>query len=147
MAAHQRHSAGSPSTVVGCNTRRYHGLLVAATLPPVGRIMTLSRLGEILILDGDRAALHELAVNQFRDNFHPRGDQYLRNVSSSTTPRTGTTRSTASASPRNCRSRGSKTSVGMRYTIEPADSRASQLPLVPFCALRDFHCDCATRTG
>src|SRR5207253_2880540 len=29
------------STVVGCNTRRYHGLLCAATTPPVGRVMTL----------------------------------------------------------------------------------------------------------
>ena len=36
------------STVVGCNTRRYHGLLVAATLPPVGRVMAVNRVGEIL---------------------------------------------------------------------------------------------------
>src|SRR5207247_5442907 len=36
------------STVVGCNTRRYHGVLVAATLPPVGRVMALNRIGEIL---------------------------------------------------------------------------------------------------
>src|SRR5829696_2291513 len=33
----------SSSTVVGCNIRRYHGLLVAATLPPVGRVMLLNR--------------------------------------------------------------------------------------------------------
>ena len=36
------------STVVGCNTRRYHGLLIAATMPPVGRVATLSRLAEML---------------------------------------------------------------------------------------------------
>jgi hypothetical protein len=29
--------AFSSSTVIGCNTRRYHGILVAATTPPVGR--------------------------------------------------------------------------------------------------------------
>src|SRR5271156_2182530 len=28
-------------TVAGCQTRRYHGLLVAAALPPVARIMLL----------------------------------------------------------------------------------------------------------
>src|SRR6476660_9177959 len=39
------------STVVGCNIRRYHGLLVAATLPPVGRVMLLNRIGEILKVD------------------------------------------------------------------------------------------------
>src|SRR5436309_15833071 len=42
-------------TVVGCNTRRYHGLLVAATLPPVGRIVALNRLGEQLVRDGHDA--------------------------------------------------------------------------------------------
>ena len=47
------------STVVGCNIRKYHGLLVAATMPPVGRMMTLSRLSEMLIIDGDPRA-HEL---------------------------------------------------------------------------------------
>jgi len=32
------------STIVGLNTRRYHGLLVAATKPPVGRVVMLSKL-------------------------------------------------------------------------------------------------------
>src|ERR1700679_472441 len=62
------------STVVGCNTRRYHGLLCAATLPPVGRVMLLSRLGEILTLDQNNQSL-EFSVNQFGNIFHPRGDQ------------------------------------------------------------------------
>jgi glycogen debranching enzyme len=30
-------------TINGCNTRRYHGLLVAATKPPVGRLVLLSK--------------------------------------------------------------------------------------------------------
>jgi hypothetical protein len=33
------------STIVGLNTRRYHGLLVAATKPPVGRMVMLSKRG------------------------------------------------------------------------------------------------------
>jgi len=40
------------STIVGLNTRRYHGLLVAATKPPVGRIVLLSKLEETLIVNG-----------------------------------------------------------------------------------------------
>lgn len=40
------------STIVGLNTRRYHGLLVAATQPPVGRYVLLSKLEETLLLDG-----------------------------------------------------------------------------------------------
>src|SRR5215218_9573727 len=68
------------STVVGCNTRRYHGLLCAATLPPVGRIMALSRIGELLKIDHSEV-MHELAINQFPTNFHPHGDQYLKRFS------------------------------------------------------------------
>ena len=65
-------------TVVGCNTRRYHGLLCAAMMPPVGRIMLLNRLGEIIRLDGKEDRLLEFSVNQFGEIFHPRGDKYLR---------------------------------------------------------------------
>jgi glycogen debranching enzyme len=35
------------STVVGLNTRRYHGLLFAATKPPVGRMVLLAKVEEI----------------------------------------------------------------------------------------------------
>ncbi|QDU72779.1 amylo-alpha-1,6-glucosidase [Mucisphaera calidilacus] len=35
-------------TIAGCNTRRYHALLVAATTPPVGRVIALSQLLEQL---------------------------------------------------------------------------------------------------
>src|SRR3954462_10367755 len=68
----------SSGTVVGCNIRKYHGLLIAATTPPVGRMNTLARLGEQVIIDANASQPHELAVNQFRDNFFPRGEQYLR---------------------------------------------------------------------
>ena len=40
------------STIVGLNTRRYHGLLVAATKPPVGRVVMLSKLEETFFIDG-----------------------------------------------------------------------------------------------
>ena len=39
------------STIVGLNTRRYHGLLVAATKPPVGRVVLLSKLEETLFIE------------------------------------------------------------------------------------------------
>src|SRR5213080_2354800 len=70
--------AFASSTVVGCNTRRYHGLLCAATLPPVGRVMALSRVGEIVFTDDRPGQMQELSINQFGNDFHPRGDRYLR---------------------------------------------------------------------
>lgn len=41
------------STILGCcNTRKYHGLLVYSSLPPLGRNLILSRFEEILTLEG-----------------------------------------------------------------------------------------------
>jgi glycogen debranching enzyme len=62
-------------TVNGCNTRRYHGLLVAATKPPVGRFVLLSKLEETLIIDGRR---YELGTNRYPGVVHPQGFQYLK---------------------------------------------------------------------
>jgi predicted glycogen debranching enzyme len=63
----------SSSTITGLNTRRYHGLLVAATKPPVGRILMLSKLEETLIVNGRR---YELSANQYPNAVHPQGYKY-----------------------------------------------------------------------
>jgi predicted glycogen debranching enzyme len=63
------------STIVGLNTRRYHGLLVAATKPPVGRYVLLSKLEETLLLDG-RA--FDLSANLYPSVVHPQGFRYLK---------------------------------------------------------------------
>jgi len=60
----------SSSTITGLNTRRYHGLLTAATTPPVGRLILLSKLEETLIIDGRR---YELSTNQYPGAVHPQG--------------------------------------------------------------------------
>jgi predicted glycogen debranching enzyme len=58
------------STIVGLNTRRYHGLLTAATKPPVGRVVLLSKFEEAVILDGRR---YDLSTNQYPGAVHPQG--------------------------------------------------------------------------
>jgi predicted glycogen debranching enzyme len=63
------------STIVGLNTRRYHGLLVAATKPPVGRLVLLSKLEETLVVDG-RA--FDLSANRYPGVVHPQGFRYLK---------------------------------------------------------------------
>jgi len=61
------------STVIGLNTRRYHGLLTAATKPPVGRVVMLSKLEETLVIDGRR---YELSANQYPGVVHPKGFEF-----------------------------------------------------------------------
>ncbi len=59
------------STITGANTRRYHGLLVAATRPPGGRRVLLSRVDEQLNSDGRR---FDLATSVYvGDVVHPQG--------------------------------------------------------------------------
>jgi predicted glycogen debranching enzyme len=60
------------STIVGLNTRRYHGLLTAATKPPVGRMVLLSKLEEALLIDGRR---YDVSTNQYPGTVHPQGFQ------------------------------------------------------------------------
>jgi predicted glycogen debranching enzyme len=62
------------STIIGMNTRRYHGLLVAALHPPVGRIVALSSYQETIRL-GSRE--YELGCNRYGDTVHPQGYRHL----------------------------------------------------------------------
>jgi predicted glycogen debranching enzyme len=129
--------AFASSTVVGCNSRRYHGLLCAATQPPVGRIMTLNRVGELLFLDGKTEFL-ELSVSQFGQNFHPRGDKFLRRFHLDRTAKweyevegIRITKELQLVWQRNL--------IGLRYTIEAPADRQVELHLLPFVSMRDFH--------
>src|SRR5438093_12009394 len=63
------------STIIGLNTRRYHGLLVAATKPPVGRFVLLSKLEETLFIEGQA---FELSANRYPGVVHPQGLRYLK---------------------------------------------------------------------
>ncbi len=63
------------STIAGLNTRRYHGLLVAATKPPVGRLVLLSKLEETLLVDGQRI---DLSSNRYPGAIHPQGYRLLK---------------------------------------------------------------------
>ena len=63
------------STIVGLNTRRYHGLLIAATQPPTGRYVLLSKLEATLILNGQE---YQLGCNQYPGIIYPEGFRYLQ---------------------------------------------------------------------
>jgi predicted glycogen debranching enzyme len=61
------------SSITGCNTRRYHGLLVASIVPPAERMALLSKLDETIILNDQR---FELGVNDYGGVIHPNGNQF-----------------------------------------------------------------------
>src|SRR3954470_18507246 len=63
------------STIPSLNTRKYHGLLVAAMAPPVHRMVLLSRVEETVHCDGWPTPL---ACNEYPGTIHPQGHQALR---------------------------------------------------------------------
>lgn len=62
------------STVLGVNTRKYHGLLVAALNPPINRWVLLAKLDEQLKIGNET---YNLAANEFHDIIHPEGHRFL----------------------------------------------------------------------
>ena len=72
------------STVIGCNTRRYHALLCAATAPPLGRMVLVNKADETLSI-GERHI--ELGCNQFPGAVHPNGYHYLESFEVTPVPR------------------------------------------------------------
>jgi glycogen debranching enzyme len=63
------------STIAGCNTRAYHGLLIGSLMPPAHRIMALSNCLEMVIT---KAGIFNLSTFEFPDKFTPKGFGHLR---------------------------------------------------------------------
>ena len=63
------------STIIGLNTRKYHGLLVAALHPPGDRTVCLSKLDEDIFVGSD---VFRLGANEFIDGFFPSGHVFLK---------------------------------------------------------------------
>lgn len=129
--------AYSSSTVVGCNTRRYHGLLCAVARPPVGRNVSLSRVNELLNINGQDIT-HELAVNQFPKNFHPHGYRYLRSFQLGELAQwdynvegVRLIKQVLLFMKQNV--------VALRYSVDPGGHPKVVLQLMPLLAMRDFH--------
>jgi predicted glycogen debranching enzyme len=61
-------------TVSGTHTRRYHGMLIAATRPPLGRKLLLSKFLDTLIVDGESYCL---STNQYPGTVFPDGYKYM----------------------------------------------------------------------
>jgi predicted glycogen debranching enzyme len=73
----------SSSTVLGINTRKYHGLLVAAIHPPGDRRVCMEKLDEEILV-GNNTYL--LGANEFQNSIFPQGHLFLKKFSLSPFP-------------------------------------------------------------
>ena len=123
------------STITGCNTRRYHGLLTAATKPPVGRLVLLSKLEETLILDGRRI---DLAVNRYPGVVHPQGHQYLTGFRLDPFPVFTYIVEGIEIEKSVFMVHGENTTV-IQYDVQGANGHECLLEVRPLIAFRDYH--------
>ena len=127
-----RLGAFASGTIAGCNTRRYHGLLAAATKPPVGRMMMLSTVMERFETEHRS---YELASNEFDEVFSPMGVNMLvefRNDAAITF----VYRMDDLELVKEILLAETENAVTLRYTL---GGGSGKLVLSPFAALRDFH--------
>jgi predicted glycogen debranching enzyme len=90
-----------------------------------------------LVIDGDTKTPHELAVNQFRDNIHPRGDRYLRKFELEDTAK-WTFDVDGVRVTKELLVCWLKNAIGVRYTIDTG-GKEIEFRAAPFFAMRDFH--------
>lgn len=121
------------STIIGANTRKYHGLLVSSLYPPARRHLILSKLDESLILDGTK---HDLYTNICR-NYVSKGFKYLESFQKEILPVFKYKIEDTEITKTICMQYG-KNTVAIFYKIRNGSSKA-KLELAPIFNFRDFH--------
>ena len=76
--------AYASTTISGCNTRRYHGLLVAPQQKIGGVHLIIATLDETVVVGN---AAFDLGVHKYPDTYEPKGYKYLRDFVAEPMPR------------------------------------------------------------
>jgi predicted glycogen debranching enzyme len=123
-------------TLSGANSRRYHGLLVAALNPPLGRTVFVAQLEEQATLD-DRE--FPLSTNEFHGRYvHPHGHLHLESFRlEGTVPTFTYALAEARLEKRIWMLQGHNTTC-VAYTLRQG-SRPLTLTVLPLCTARNHH--------
>ena len=121
------------STIIGANTRKYHGLLVSPLSAPAMRYLVLSKLDESIVLDGRK---HDLYTNVCK-NYISQGFNYLESFQKEILPVFKYKVEDTEITKTICMEQG-KEIVGIQYKIKNTNKKAI-LTLAPIVNFRDFH--------
>ena len=122
------------TTIVGCNTRKYHGLIVAPIDDTVETYVLLSSLDETIIQHDQK---FNLALHRFKGVYEPRGHKYITDFAYTPCP-TITYRVGGVILRKELLWIHRKTQLMIRYTLLEANSETT-LQLRPFLAFRNKH--------
>ena len=123
----------SSSTIVGANTRKYHGLLVAPLMPPGNRQLILSKVDESIEIEGNT---YNLYTNVCK-NFISDGYKNLVSFEKEYIPIFTYQVEDVIIKKFICLEHG-KNTVGMYYYIKNGE-KAAKLTLAPIVNFRGFH--------
>lgn len=124
----------SSSTIVGANTRKYHGLLVVSLTPPARRHLILSKVDESIEIDGKKTNLY----TNIGKNYISEGFKSLSNFEKDYLPVFTYKVGDVTILKTICMEYG-KNTVCISYKIKNGNSK-SKLTLAPLLNFRDFHC-------
>ena len=122
------------STILGANTRKYHGLLVAPLTPPARRHLILSKVDESIEINNQK---HNLYTNMCK-NYISDGYKYLESFEKEYIPVFTYNVQGVKIEKSICMEYGRNT-VCVLYKIKNIDKK-SKLILAPIVNFRDFHC-------
>ena len=134
MLATDRKGGYMSTTIVGCNTRKYHGLMVAPIDETDEAYVLLSSLDETII-QHDQS--FNLALHRFKGVYEPRGHKYITDFEYTPTP-TITYRVGGVILRKELLWIHKRTQLMIRYTLVDAHSDTT-LRLRPFFAFRNKH--------
>ena len=124
------------SSLAGANTRRYHGLLVAAFEPPLGRTVLLSKLEEEIRIEEQ---VYHLGANKYPSVIYPQGYRHLVGFDSEPVPTfTYALHEGTVIIQKQIWMAYGKNTVYVRYTVLKAPEPIT-LVLTPFLAYKDYH--------
>ena len=123
----------SSSTIIGANTRKYHGLLVAPLMPPGNRQVILSKLDESIEIDGKK---HNLYTN-ICENYISDGYKNLECFEKEYVPIFTYRVEDTMIKKFICMENG-KNTVAVFYYIKNGDKKA-KLTMAPIMNFRGFH--------
>lgn len=123
-------------TISGANTRRYHGLLVAALRPPLERTVLVAKVDATALYDGES---YPLFANEFADDtVDPHGYRFLESFRlDGLIPVWVYALADARLEQRVWMAHGQNTTY-LTFTLVQAANPLS-LELKPFCSYRDYH--------
>ena len=121
------------STIIGANTRKYHGLLVAPLTPPARRYVILSKLDESIEVDGNKVELFTNVCKRYISQGFKHQVSFEKDYLPTFTYKIEDIEITKTI----CMEY-EKNAVGVYYKIKNGN-RQAKLNLAPIVNFRDFH--------